>query len=445
MLESYKSYEKSEIDWLGEIPNHWSVKRIKDLISFIDQGWSPNAENRTVEENEWGVLKISAVKNGIYNELEHKALSEDTVPITKYLVKENDILLTRSNTPDLVGDACIVSDTKLNLMYSDLVYKMTHIERICDPRFIVYYLISYKNRYQIKISARGLNESMVKVSSTSIKNWFICLPNDKDEQSAIADYLDKMTSKIDTKIRLLEEKVNKYIDIKLSLINKTVCRGINKKTALKNSEIEWIGDIPEHWKLERIKNIFTERSIRNINETGEPITTNILSVMKDVGVINHEEKGNVGNKMSEDITGYKLVYPDDIVVNKMNVLIGSVGISKEFGALSVVYIILTTKKNNSPQYYDYLFRSKRFQKYLRRIATGILEIREAVDMTLFMQEEIPNPCLDEQNEIVDYLNEKVTNIDRIIDTIKSEIDLLKEYRKTLINDVVTGKVRVFNE
>ena len=192
-----------------------------------------------------------------------------------------------------------------------------------------------------------------------------------------------------------------------------------------------------------MKNIFDERVGKNLDKsTGEAVTSNILSVMKDVGVINHRDKGNVGNKMAEDITNYKLVHPNDIVVNKMNIMIGSVGISKEFGALSVIYIILITKKGSYAKYYDYFFKMKAFQRSLRRIATGILEIREAVNMTLFMQEAMTVPPYEEQVEIANYLDEKTTKIDEIVKTLDMKIETLKEFRKTLINDVVTGKVKV---
>jgi len=247
------------------------------------------------------------------------------------------------------------------------------------------------------------------------------------------------------KIILLQEKKETYEELKKSLINETVCRGIDKNVELKDSGIEWIGKIPKHWKIERLKNIFDERVEKNLKLEGVPITDNILSVMKDVGVINHRDKGNVGNKMAEDITGYKLVHQRDIVVNKMNVLIGSVGISKEFGALSVIYIILKTKSEGHSEYYDYVFRSKYFQRYLRTIAAGILEIREAVNSNLFRHQELPKPSKEEQIQIAKYLDEKTSNIDKTVSKINDQIESLKEFRKTLINDVVTGKVRIQDE
>ncbi|WP_066503159.1 restriction endonuclease subunit S [Abyssisolibacter fermentans] len=445
ILDKYDAYKASGIDWLAQIPSQWKVKRIKDIIYYIDQGWSPNAENRTVANDEWGVLKLSAVKNGIYYENEHKALSINTVPNHNFKVRENDILITRSNTPQLVGDSCIVKKNMYNLMYSDLIYKLKLQHSEYNARYLVYFLISAKNRFQIVCSARGLNTSMVKISQTAIRNWQCVFPRSINKQIRIANFLDKQTSSIDKRIELSDYKIKKYGELKEELINETVCRGLNKEVELKESNVDWIKLTPKNWKTARIKNIFDERVEKNLSDNGEPVTKNILSVLKDIGVINHRDKGNVGNKMAKDITGYKLVYPNDIVVNKMNVLIGSVGISREFGALSVVYIVLKTKLENSPRYYDYVFRSKYFQRYLRTIATGILEIREAVNMTLFGQQELPNPEYEEQEAIADYLDDKCSKIDKIIQKSKQQIDLLKEFRKTLISDVVTGKVRVNHE
>jgi type I restriction enzyme S subunit len=309
---------------------------------------------------------------------------------------------------------------------------------LLDNNFAFYYLYVLKHSLnRIKITNTQDNLNLERLDTI-----FKALPH-KSIQNKLASYLDIQASKIDQELFFLEEKIEKYRELKQTLIAHTILRGLDKNVELKDSEVEWIGDIPKHWGTDRLKNIFNERVGKNLDiKTGEAVTSNILSVMKDIGVINHRDKGNVGNKMSEDITNYKLVYPNDIVVNKMNVMIGSVGISKEFGALSVIYIILITKKDSYSKYYDYFFKMKAFQKSLRRIATGILEIREAVNMTLFMQEMMTKPPYDEQVAIANYLDEKTSKIDSIVEAIGKKIEVLKEFRKTLINDVVTGKVKV---
>ena len=127
----------------------------------------------------------------------------------------------------------------------------------------------------------------------------------------------------------------------------------------KMSGTDWIGEIPRHWKLSRIDSLFFRRREKNTNI----ISDNILSVLKDRGVIRYEDKGNIGNKVSEKIENYQLVYAGDIVVNNMNVTIGSVGRSDQFGALSGIYIVLARKKNDVHMgYYDYVFRMKPLSK-----------------------------------------------------------------------------------
>jgi type I restriction enzyme S subunit len=314
--------------------------------------------------------------------------------------------------------------TDYNYLYFDYLFRI--------PSFII-----EMTRY-----SKGIVQSRLRLYPRDFFKIKTILPPLKT-QIKIATYLDIKTQKIDKEITLLEQKIEKYRELKQTLINETVLRGLDRGVEFKDSGIEWIGNIPKSWTTDRLKNIFDERVGKNLDKSsGEAVTKNILSVMKDVGVINHRDKGNVGNKMAEDITNYKLVYPNDIVVNKMNIMIGSVGISKEFGALSVIYIILITKENHFTKYYDYFFKMKAFQRSLRRIATGILEIREAVNMTLFMQEAMTVPPYEEQVEIANYLDEKTSKIDDIVETLSTKIEILKEFRKTLINDVVTGKVKV---
>jgi len=193
----------------------------------------------------------------------------------------------------------------------------------------------------------------------------------------------------------------------------------------------WLSNLPSEWKLEKIKHIFTDR-----NEKNESGNDNYLSLMKDVGIVPYSEKGNVGNKTSDTPEKYKMVYRNDIVVNPMNVLIGSVGLSKYDGCLSSVYIVLKPNEGTYPKFFHYVFFIKEFQKYLRRIATGIMEIRESVGKTEFFSEKLPVPPLQEQKLISEYLDKKVTDIDQLIKKIEEKIDLLKEQKDSLINHYI---------
>lgn len=433
ILERYDSYKEGGIDWLSEIPSEWKVKRVKDLLVDSVYGTSQS----TNEEGKYEILAMGDIQDGVINFPKERFLN--SVP-EELLLKKGDILYTRTNgSLSLIGKTGLVEDEVKNISFASYLVRL-RFKKSETPKFYNYLF----NSESFRGKAQSISISTAQNNLSSSKYLQVLLPTiDSTTKNKIVCYLDIQTSKIDQELSILVEKIEKYKELKQTIIADTVLRGLDKNVELKDSDTAWIGDIPKHWNTDRLKNIFNERVGKNLDvKTGEAVTSNILSVMKDIGVINHRDKGNVGNKMSEDITNYKLVYPNDIVVNKMNVMIGSVGISKEFGALSVIYIILITKKDSHSKYYDYFFKMKAFQRSLRRIATGILEIREAVNMTLFMQEMMTKPPYYEQVAIANYLDEKTSKIDSIVEAIGKKIEVLKEFRKTLINDVVTGKVKV---
>ncbi len=209
---------------------------------------------------------------------------------------------------------------------------------------------------------------------------------------------------------------------------------VKKYSSYKDSGTEWMREIPKHWELTRLKNIFYE-SIKQ-NENGK--CTFYLSVLKDIGVIPFSEKGNKGNKTSLDTRNYRLVEKGDIVLNTTNVCIGSVGLSKYDGCLSsVMYIVLRPIVELDIKYYDYFFKVREFQKYLRRISNGILEVREYLDKTLFKAELFIFPPLPEQIAIAAFLDRKIVLIDQAINIKQKQIELLKERSQILIYKAVT--------
>ncbi len=203
--------------------------------------------------------------------------------------------------------------------------------------------------------------------------------------------------------------------------------------ALKTTTEDWIGNIPESWGIERMR-----YSLREINVKNSPIKTEqILSLVKDKGVMLYEEKGDVGNKAKEDITGYKVAFPDTLIVNSMNILIGSVGISKYKGCVSPVYYVFKENEKSDLRYINYIFNTREFQKELRKYANGILEIRLRVSATDIFNRKIPVPAKGEQTKIADFLDEKCAEIDRLSEDIQKQIDILEEYKKSVITRAVT--------
>lgn len=207
-----------------------------------------------------------------------------------------------------------------------------------------------------------------------------------------------------------------------------------KYESYKNSKVEFSDIIPEAWNAVPIRAIFEER---HENNTG-PKTDFVLSVTRDRGVIPYDEKGAIGNNKSEDVERYKIVHKNDLVINKMNVVIGSLGLSRYYGALSPVYIILKPRTHAFDiRYYTYLFQNELFYKSLIKYCTGIMELRESLDKDEFKKLYLPFPKIDEQISIANFLDRKTMQIDEAIAIKEKQIALLKERKQIIIQKAVT--------
>ncbi len=218
-----------------------------------------------------------------------------------------------------------------------------------------------------------------------------------------------------------------------------------KYPSYKDSGVEWLGEIPEHWNVNTIKSILEERK-----ESNSPLKTeNILSLCMYRGVIPYSEKGNSGNKAKEDLTAYKLAYPGDIVLNSMNVVAGSVGLSKYFGAVSPVYYMLRPRnKQDKVEFFNDIFQSESFQKSLFGLGNGIMvkesestgklnTIRMRIPMDKLNTVLIPYPPSKEQQQIANFLDKATAKIDTLIEKQTKQIELLKEKRQAVISHAVT--------
>ena len=211
-----------------------------------------------------------------------------------------------------------------------------------------------------------------------------------------------------------------------------------------DSGIQWLGMIPTNWTLRKIKYTLQERIEKN-----NPIkTTDILSLTAKQGVVPYDEKEGGGNKPKEDVTGYRLAYPGDIVMNSMNILSGSVALSKYYGCVSPVYYMLRPQKKTADvRYFNYIFQTTLFQRSLFGLGNGILmkesgngklnTIRMRIPMEKFGDLFIPVAPDDEQKSNSDYLDMRCKKIDELIVDIQSQVDILQAQRKAIITEAVT--------
>ena len=213
-----------------------------------------------------------------------------------------------------------------------------------------------------------------------------------------------------------------------------LCLGVNDMSReMKDSGVEWIGEIPENWKVERL-----QWHLQEINKLNNPVETEyILSLNNKTGVIPYEERDNMGNKAKEDYSQYKIAYPDTLVMNSMNVIIGSVGISHYYGCISPVYYVFKARDKTELRYINYVFKIERFQKELRKYANGILEIRLRISVHDTLRRLIPIPNYEEQCKIADFLDGQCEKINLAIEKAKVSIEEYRNLKQSFITQIVT--------
>jgi type I restriction enzyme S subunit len=248
-------------------------------------------------------------------------------------------------------------------------------------------------------------------------------------------YLDDKICKIDARIAVLEKQQNAYARLKKSVIHQAVTRGLNPNVSLKDSGVEWIGMIPEHWELHRFKSIFTE--CKSVTETGQE---DLLSVSEYYGVARRIDKMEDGEYESraDSLVGYKVCKKDDLVINIMLAWKRGLGFSDFDGIVSPAYAVYRGK-NIAPHYFHYLMRTDMYVAEYKRNSKGIIDSRLRMYTDRFNNIMAIVPPLSEQQAIAAYLDEKCSEIDAATENIGKQIDAMKRLKRALINEVVTGQ------
>jgi len=220
-LDTSVEMKDSGIPWLGEIPAHWSMVTLRRLITSLEQGWSPVASNQSANINEFGVLKLSAVKSGRLIYEENKALASDADIPTGLFIREGDIFLTRANTPKFVGDVAIAKSDHNNLIFSDLIYRLRVRFDKVEPEWLILVLQSVIGRGQIEAEAKGSSNSMVKLAQDQVLGLLITNPS-KAEQKTIIEYVQKETEKLANLIFATERTIKLLQERRAALISAAV-------------------------------------------------------------------------------------------------------------------------------------------------------------------------------------------------------------------------------
>jgi len=450
-FKPYPAYKDSGVEWLGEIPAHWEALAVRRLIGRIEQGWSPVAEDRLAGPDEWAVIKLSAVSKGRFVGDEHKALPADLAPDRRYEIREGDFLLTRANTPELVGDVCVARGVRRGLMLCDLVYRLRLGSEQLAPSHLAYWFLSRAGRYQIEVDARGSSQSMVKVSQGHIRAWTVVLPP-ADEQRTIAAFLDRETARIDTLVAKKERLIELLQEKRTALITRAVTKGLDSNVPMKDSGVEWLGEIPAHWNamplgqaMQLVMDFRGRTPLKlGMNWGGDIPAISAVNVRD--GHIDLLLGVNYGSSPLHDRWMTQGPTQAGDIVFTTEAPLGNVAMvpdDRQYILSQRVVLLRPRPERLDATYLFHVLRSRAFRQGVESRATG--STAEGVKRRYLMSMPVCVPPLDEQRSVSAWLGNQVSTLEQVLPATEQAIRFLQELRTALISAAVTGKIDVREE
>ena len=437
-MKTYARYKDSGISWIGQIPEHWDVFPLKRLFQGRKSGaWGDDSQKNDGDRICLRIADFDMTRYRFKTDIDYTVRNYTDDVISKCSLVNGDLLVEKSGggekTP--VGRAVIYDLNLSQPLYANFMDRLRCCSLV-NSRYILYlWNLMYK---------KGAVWNYVK-ATTGIQNLDIAALLSYEqasvppllEQKAIADFLDEKTAKINELVAAKQKQIDLLKEYKQSLIANAVTKGINPKAKMKDSGINWIGQIPAHWELSRIRHYFAESDGKTFDESAT-----LLSLSQYTGISLKSESPKVGMSEAETTEGYKVVHKGQFVMNIMLAWNGSYAVSDLDGVISPSYCVFDFIRDCEKWYFHYLLRIKAYSGAFKTLSKGIIDSRLRLYPNKFYTFPLIVPPIDEQKQIVAFINERVSSIDSQISSIEKQIANLNEYKQSLISDVVTGKVKV---
>lgn len=420
-----RAMKDSGIEWIGQIPENWNISKLKN-IAKIKTGNTPSKENG---ENYYASEGLLWVKPD-------NLLAFSYIKNTKEFLSDAGKSIARVVPAFTPLVCCIGSIGKFGIANQEVSFNqqinavLFHPDKI-NSKYGLYYISCQEEQHWFYS-----NGNVVKILNTEEQGKILFPLPPLSEQKKIADYLDKRCEEIDTAIDNQKQIIEKLKEYKQSLITETVTKGLTPNVKLKDSGIEWIGSIPEHWNIIRGKNA--------LSLMHRPVSSDmeVITCFRDGEVILRKYRREKGFTFSDKEIGYQGIKVGDLVIHGMDGFAGAIGISKSYGKGSPVLNVCNAKDGINLDYICYFLRNMADRNLFIALSTGIRERSCDLKWNKIANLLLPQPPLSEQKEIAEYLDKKCNKIDAAIKQKEETISKLEEYKKSLIFECVTGKKEV---
>jgi type I restriction modification DNA specificity domain protein len=412
-FKRYDSYKNSGVEWLGEIPSHWEILANKYIFKL---------KRNLVGKRSNKYVLLSLTLDGIVKRDLDKGGKFPVEFDTYQEVKNGDLvfcLFDVEETPRTIG----LSEYDGMITGAYTVFDARNISK----KYLYYFYLNLDNNKRLKPLYLGLRNTISKENFFSFKSF---IPP-KDEQEKIASYLDEKIAKIDASISGKEKLIELLKEQKQIIINDAVTKGLNKNAKFKNSGVEWLGKIPSHWEVVKFKHLFYEkRKIYDINLNCGSISFGKI-VEKD------DDRIPLSTKAS-----YQVLNKGEFLINPLNLNYDlkslRIGLSELDVVVSSGYIVIKNKVDINKKYFNWLLHIYDIL-FMKTLGAGV---RQTLNFNDIGKTLLVLPPKDEQEKIVEYIENKISKIDKLLNLEQECIKSLKEYKASLIDSVVTGKVKV---
>ena len=431
----------SGIDWIKDIPSSWEINKVKYLATepetlFLDGDW---IESDVIEESGIRYLTTGNVGAGFYKEQGSGYISEKTFSELHCLnVYPGDLMISRLNEP--IGRACIIPDTESRYVVAvDNVILRPNANY--NKKFIMYGMNADGYAEHANMIARGV--TMSRISRSQLGQFWLAFPN-IEEQQAIADFLDKECVQIDSIAADLEKQIALLQQYKKSLITETVTKGLDKSVPMKDSGVEWIGEIPNTWDCKKMKYVISEPLQYGANEAGDDYKEDYPRYIRITDITEENSLKDDGKlSLSPDIAKPYLLKDGDLLFARSGATVGKTFYyTSNYGTCAFAGYLIKARFNQdkmNPKFVYYTTLGIGYENWKNTVFTQATIQNIGADK--YAQLYITVPSMKEQNEIIAYLDTQCKAIDDVIHSKYQQLSTIQQHKKSLIYEYVTGKKR----